>query len=108
MRADVHDIFRSFVKVGTKLPAGHKATADGWTAVSDEQTRITLQLYATPLGHVDFTTDPSCKRIGSVDVPCHRSETIDVAIEFGATEIVVSATNAMTGEKRAANVTYNH
>ena len=94
--------------MGSKLPAGHEVSTDGWHTIRDSQTSITFGLYATPLGHVDFTTDPSCKEIGSVSVPCHRSETIDVTLQFGATEIVVSATNETTGEKRDANVTYNH
>ena len=57
---------------------------------------------------MNYTSDASCKQLGSVEVPCHRSETINVALEFGATEICVAATNAMTGEKRDAKVTYNH
>lgn len=106
--ADASNLFKSCVKVGSKLPAGHEVSTDGWHTIRDSQTSITFGLYATPLGHVDFTTDPSCKEIGSVSVPCHRSETIDVTLQFGATEIVVSATNETTGEKRDANVTYNH
>lgn len=94
--------------MGSKLPAGHEATVRGWQTTSDSQTTVTFDLYTTPLGHVDFCTDPSCKMIGSVSVPCHRSEKIDVTLQFGATEIVVSATNQTTGEERAANVTYNH
>lgn len=94
--------------MGTKLPAGHQADTGGWSTVDDSQVSVTFTLYTTPLGHVDFYTDPSCKKIGSVAVPCHRSEKLNVTIEFGATEIVVSATNQTTGEKRAAKVTYNH
>ena len=57
----VYDTFCPYVKVGDKLPTNHKILKGGFTPIGENQTRITMDIVSTPLGNIDFTTDPSAK-----------------------------------------------
>ena len=105
----VDDIFSEMVRVGTQLPAGHTAVMRGVHGTVDGQLSVCMNIFATPLGTVKFTTDPSCSAIGKFEIPCsvNAREASDMILEFGSTEITASAVNTTTGEKRAIKLQYN-
>ena len=103
----VHDVFERQVQVGEKLPAGHSCYAGGRRTLSDHQYYIKFQIYQTPLGHVDFTTHSSCRRLGSVDIPATLKQSVGLDLAFGATEIKATAVNETTGERNVAIVQYS-
>ena len=102
----VRDLLWRLVKVGDKLPAGHKATKDHCSVVHAHQTQVGFQLFVTPLGNAEFCDEPSVRQVGTVTIPVKWGENCSLSLEFGATEIKATATNATTGESSDATVTY--
>ena len=103
----VHDNFDRQVQVGEKLPAGHSCYAGGRHPLRDDQDCVRFKIYQTPLGHVDFTDHPSCRRLGSVDIPATPKQRVGLELAFGATEIKATAVNETTGERNVAIVQYS-
>ena len=99
------DLFRNLVKVGSKLPSGHKAESTGWRVVGKTQATITLQIFSTPLGDIDVVS--GARQIGSVDVPCTHEQSVTLSLEFGGTEILASAVNETTGHTAEAKLRYD-
>jgi len=99
------DLFNNLVKVGSKLPSGHKVQSTGWRTVYKKQERITMRIFATPLGDIDFCT--SARQIGSVEVSCTHDQSVALSLEFGATEILASAWNETTGQAAEAKLRYD-
>ena len=100
------DVLMRLAKVGDKLPAGHKATRNNLSVAFADQTFVGFKLFATPLGNAEFCDEPSVRQIGSVSIPVKWGENCSLSLEFGATEIKATATNATTGESSDATVTY--
>ena len=74
--------------------------------VSAVQEIVTFSIFATPLGQIDWTTESSARKIGTVTVDCQYEETCTIQLQFGATEITATATNEVTG--KAANATLRY
>ena len=102
----VYDKFRQLVKVGDKLLAGHVAESHKHWPPRADQTAISFSIFATPLGQIDWTTESSARKIGTVTVDCLHGETCTIQLQFGATEITATATNEVTG--KAANATLRY
>ena len=102
----VYDKFHQLVKVGDKLPAGHVAESHKNKPVSAVQKIVTFSIFATPLGQIDWTTESSARKIGTVTVDCLYEERCTIQLQFGATEITATATNEVTG--KAANATLRY
>jgi hypothetical protein len=47
-----------------------------------------------------------CRLIGTLTVPCKGDESVTLKLEFGATEIMAMGSNAATGEKVDAKLSY--
>jgi hypothetical protein len=102
----VYDKFRQLVKVGDKLLAGHVAESHKHWPPRADQTAISFSIFATPLGQIDWTTESSARKIGTVTVDCLHGETCTIQLQFGATEITATAINEVTG--KAANATLRY
>jgi len=74
--------------------------------VSAGQTSVSTSIFATPLGHIDWTTESSARKLGTVTFDCQHGETCTIQLQFGATEITATATNEVTG--KAANATLRY
>jgi hypothetical protein len=102
----VRDKFRQLVKVGDKLPAGHVAESHKNEPIRAGQKVVMFSVFATPLGQIDWTTESSARKIGTVTVDCLYGETCTMQLQFGATEITATAINEVTG--KAANATLRY
>ena len=67
---------------------------------------VTVKFFSSPVGNVDFTTEGSVRQVGEVRIPCAWEQRLNVQLEFGATEIKATATNASTNETIDAQIMY--
>ena len=103
----VDDIFLPLVKVGDKLPAGHTASRSGYRTFAKNQSKMAFQIFSTPLGSINFTTDNSARQIGTATINCNQHQSAEIKLEFGATEISARAYNESTGEQVQVQLRYD-
>ncbi|MER5369841.1 Hsp70 family protein [Streptomyces sp. NPDC002722] len=79
----------------------------------DTQKEIQIDVYGTLSGYPQYVTERNCQKIGSVTVDlasvmhlAHAKRGISVMMQFGETEIKVTATVKETGESVQANLDF--
>ncbi|MFF0472459.1 Hsp70 family protein [Streptomyces sp. NPDC004284] len=97
--------FLVFVRSGESIPVG-KWVTHNCGPIWQNQSSISLKVYAARGGYIRYTTDKGSQKIGSLDVdltsvmhlPLGRRR-VDVSLQFGETEIQVTAVLQESGEK---------
>ena len=70
--------------------------------------RVLRLLSPRQAGDVALTTDPSCTSIGTVRIQCTYDERVTMKLNFGATELIVTAVNEHTNETVESRIEYNN
>lgn len=97
-----NNIFDIHVKEGETVTVGKALEEQSYIPVSDDQTALTFNIFATSSRNPHFTTEPGCQNIGTLSVPLPieqgKKRSVGTSMKFGGTEIEVKVVNKSTGE----------
>ena len=106
------DIFDTFVQADQSIAVGDKATRS-YTPAKQDQTAIIINIYCTEKENVQFITDEGVQKCGTMHIDVSDSQSVVTAggkrrelqltMQFGDTEIKVSALDVPTGRCVKAN-----
>jgi len=102
-------VFDCLVKQGDKVQALSTHTSGIRAPIYAHQKSVTFELYSSNDAQAKFVDEPGLERIGEVSVPCVYGEDLTVAISFGNTEMIATATNVSTPDAMpsSANIKFN-
>ncbi|MFC8353823.1 Hsp70 family protein [Streptomyces cyaneofuscatus] len=96
--------FSSFVKVGQPVTLGEWVTRPHFPVWPNQDT-LKFDIYTSPRSNVRYVTESDCRKIGSLAVDLtpvknlpRSSQSVLVSMQFGETEIQVTAALKETGE----------
>ena len=106
-------IFSPLVKVGQTMIVGKAQEEISYYPMHEDQTAMSMDIYATKDANPQYVTDPGCYKIASCSVPMPvtkggKERNVTVKTIFGGTEILIECTNNTTGEVTKLNVNYQN
>ncbi|XP_060588439.1 heat shock 70 kDa protein 12A-like [Ruditapes philippinarum] len=98
-----YDIFETHVKAGQSVKVDEEQPEMISTPITDNQTAINVNVYASSTTNPQLTTEDGCKRIGTLTVPISdtssgRKHEFGTSFIFGGTDIVVKVVDKESGE----------
>ena len=101
--------FQCLVKQGDNVQALSTHTSGIRAPVYPNQKEATFELFSSNDSQAKFVDEPGMERIGEVSVPCVYGQQLRVAISFGNTEMIATATNVSTPDAMpiSANIKFN-
>jgi hypothetical protein len=101
--------FRTIVKEGTTMECDQKFDSGTFTASHADLRVITFDIYASTSPDIYFLDDSTAAtKIGTITVPVRGAKDIvALNLQFGSTEIMVTAENKSTGQKADAKLEYS-
>jgi molecular chaperone DnaK (HSP70) len=98
-----YDIFITHVKAERSVKVDEEQPERICTPVTDDQTTLGINVYASTSTNPQLTTEDGCKRIGTLTVPISdtssgRNHKFGISFIFGGTEIVVKVVDKESGE----------
>lgn len=96
------DLFSMHARAGQAVKLREEQPAETYEPLSDDHTVVAVNIFRSMDVTPKFTTDPSCEKIGTLDVQLPdksvgKDRSINVSFLFGGTEISVKATVLSTG-----------
>lgn len=99
------DIFDRHVEIGKPVVTGERQAQRSYVPTRNDACELTIPVFASDQCHPDFTTDPSCKCLGNINVSLDGyglDRPVKVQMVFGDTELHVEAVEEKTGRKTKA------
>ncbi|WAQ99602.1 HS12B-like protein [Mya arenaria] len=97
------DMFDKHVETGQPVEYGKSQVAESYCPTSKAATRMTFEVFASSERDPTFVTEPSCKKLGSLQVDIAGSGTnrsVTVEMSFSGTELHVQAHETRTPDRR--------
>ncbi|WAQ99591.1 HS12B-like protein [Mya arenaria] len=97
------DMFDKHVEIGQPVEYGKSQVAESYCPTSKAATRMTFEVFASSERDPTFVTEPSCKKLGSLQVDIAGSGTnrsVTVEMSFSGTELHVQAHETRTPDRR--------
>ncbi|XP_060570465.1 heat shock 70 kDa protein 12A-like [Ruditapes philippinarum] len=106
-----YDIFITLVKAGQSVKVDEEQPKKICTPITDDQTAIGFNVYASTSTNPQFTTEDGCSLIGQLRVPISdtssgRNHEFGISFICGGTEIVVKVVDKESGEMMLKSVDF--
>lgn len=106
-----YDMFSIHAKSGQTVRLSEELSPLTYCPITDEQITISLDVYRSTHIEPQLVTDPSCEKIGFLEVPLpdkllDQRRSLSISFLFGGTEIIVKVTVRATGETKELRIDF--